>query len=319
MKIAYSPYELTGKTGFRNRHGALLQVQFDDGSIGYADCHPWTEVGDAFLEDQLRSAIQKKPTPLMQRSLHFARLDAQARAKGVSLFKGLAIPASHWFLPSLMHWDVADVNKAIQGGFPAIKIKIGDNFPEELIHLEKLLTTLPQHIKLRLDFNQKLSQDQFKSAFKALSRWHDRVEFYEDPFAFETNAWAEMQGKGAALACDKDAPQAIAQPYVAKILVLKPAILSEEPFLNVLGSPQRVVVTSYLDHPLGQLSAAYVAALCNQKAAGRLLPCGLMSHHAYQPNAFSEQLHAKGPVLQQPAGTGFGFDDLLKRQLWKKL
>lgn len=319
MKTSVSLYELAGKAGFRSRQGALLRVQFDDGLIGYADCHPWKELGAAPLEEQLRALAQNNHTPLIKRSLYFARLDAEARAKGVSLFKGLAIPASHWLVPNLTHCNFADVEAAIQRGFPALKIKIDEHIAEELPRLERLLATLPPQIKLRLDFNQKLSSDAFKGAFKAISRWHDRVEFYEDPFAFESSAWEEMQGRGAHLACDQHATKAIALPHVAKVLVLKPAVQAEDPFLHLLGTPQRVVITSCLDHPVGQLAAAYVAAECNRRVAGRMLTCGLMSHHAYQPNEFSAQLQAKGPVLQPPSGTGFGFDDLLKRQQWKSL
>jgi len=73
-------------------------------------------------------------------------------------------------------------------------------------------------------------------------------------------------------------------------------------------------VTSYMDHPVGQLFAAYVAA--KHATSSR---CGLVTHVLYEKNAFIEQLGIDGMRLVPPAGRGIGFDDLLERLPWKKL
>ena len=61
------------------RTGALLRVEFADEEIGYADCFPWPELGDAPLSAQLNSIKTGYLTPVTARSLYFASKDAQAR------------------------------------------------------------------------------------------------------------------------------------------------------------------------------------------------------------------------------------------------
>ena len=62
------------------RRGALIRV---DG--GFADVHPWPELGDAPLDEQLALLARGETTPLTRASLHWARVDADARARGVSI------------------------------------------------------------------------------------------------------------------------------------------------------------------------------------------------------------------------------------------
>ena len=45
--------------------------------------------------------------------------------------------------------------------------------------------------------------------------------------------------------------------------------------------------------------------------------CGLLSHTAYETNAFSERFQNNGPNFVVPKGSkGFGFDDLLQGLTW---
>ena len=74
-----------------------------------------------------------------------------------------------------------------------------------------------------------------------------------------------------------------------------------------------IVITSYMDHPMGQFGAAYFAAL---HPAPR---CGLFTHVLYEKNEFSERIVSDGARLLAPEGTGIGFDDLLEHLPWKRL
>jgi len=77
----------------------------------------------------------------------------------------------------------------------------------------------------------------------------------------------------------------------------------------------RVVVTSYLDHPIGQLGAAYAASVSKC-----LEPCGLLSHTAYKKNPFSERFQIVNErLVPDQSGTGIGYDDLLENMNWKRL
>jgi hypothetical protein len=82
---------LSGITRPGLREGALIR----DGD-GVADVHPWPELGDAPLDEQLVRLARGETPPLTARSLEFARIDKEARVRGESLFAGLQIPASHW-------------------------------------------------------------------------------------------------------------------------------------------------------------------------------------------------------------------------------
>lgn len=317
MKVSYSPYELTGRRGLTNRKGALLKVQFPDGLIGYADCSPVELWGDKKLSDQLQALKNKKYTSLVKRALHFARIDAEARHQKQNLFFGLKIPKSHYLIPSLLNWEETEIDQALEEGFAFFKVKLGKKLNEELVSLKTLLCYLQEkHAKLRLDFNLALSHLQFLKLFEEIKEWQNVIDFCEDPFPFVPDTWKEIQQTNISLACDYNSLEAISHPHAANYLVYKPATQEEQPFLK---SARQIVITSYLDHPLGQLAAAYVAAKMQQQMPDKINPCGLLSHHYYLSNSFSEQLHHHETQLIPPEGNGFGFDTLLQRQQWHEL
>lgn len=318
MKLFSSPYLLKSKTGQMDRKGALLKVVFEDDSTGYADCHPWTTNKDEDLENQLSLLSQGKTTRLTDRTLHFARLDATARAIGINLLDDLVIPKSHWFIPSILQYDEKEIQNQIDLGSLFFKAKVGNNWSEEFKQIQKLVKAHPQ-IKLRLDFNLKLSPIEFFSICDSLQSLGNALDYCEDPFPFEKTAWQEVQKRGIRLACDSQSQQAMDSPEAASIIVIKPAIQDEAIFLSSLKPTQKLVITSYLDHPLGQVAAAYIAGLCFEKAPNSLERCGLLSHYVYEPNPFSKMLMVKDASLLPVAGTGFGFDTLLAALDWKPL
>ena len=112
-----------------------------------------------------------------------------------------------------------------------------------------------------------------------------------------------------ALALDQGSERAIQKAASASYLIVKPAVQDETPFLAVTN--QKIVVTSYLDHPLGQMAAAYVAGRMNRVKPTSLVTCGLLSHSAYLKNPFSTALK-EGPDFAAPIGTGFGFNQQLE-------
>ncbi|MCU1228491.1 MAG: hypothetical protein JWO97_1375, partial [Acidobacteria bacterium] len=71
--IRYAPYELVARRALNaratelRRRGALIEV---DG--GYADVHPWSELGDAPLDEQLAMLARGETTSLTRASLRFA-------------------------------------------------------------------------------------------------------------------------------------------------------------------------------------------------------------------------------------------------------
>ena len=78
-----------------------------------------------------------------------------------------------------------------------------------------------------------------------------------------------------------------------------------------------------MDHPLGQVFAAYEAASAWGKFPEIVDVCGLVTHglfeHDTENREFFDALGLVQPQLQPPAGTGLGFDELLDSLRWEKL
>ncbi|HET7433188.1 MAG TPA: hypothetical protein VFN10_00600 [Thermoanaerobaculia bacterium] len=254
------------------RDGALLRV-----GNGFADVHPWPELGDAPLDEQLARLARGELTALTRASLQCAATDGAARERGMSLFEGLTIPLSHW--PGA---DPPD-------GFDTVKLKD--------------VTRIPDGVRVRLDFNGTLTGDEFL----ALDLPVERIDFVEDPCPYEVDVWRELRAeKDVRLAFDIGEPPA---ERAFDVLIHKPARIAEWPLFD-----GEVVVTSYMDHPLGQMHAAYVAATHDVSPR-----CGLFTHVLYEADAFLDAVRADGARLRPPEGTGLGFDELLARVPWKKL
>ena len=258
------------------REGALLRV-----GDGFADVHPWPELGDAPLDQQLALLARGETTPLTRASLRCASIDEDARRRGVSLFDGLTIPLSHW------------PGNDPPPGFDTVKLK--------------RVMDVPAHVRIRIDFNARLGAEEFLRIAETLP--HERIDFIEDPCPYDDDAWQMLRARtGLRLAYDIP-PTAGRQPPTAfDVLVHKPALRTEWPVHD------DVVVTSYMDHPVGQLFAAYVAATHDVNPR-----CGLMTHVLYEPDAFVERLERDGARLLPPHGTGLGFDDLLERLPWTSI
>jgi O-succinylbenzoate synthase len=103
-------------------------------------------------------------------------------------------------------------------------------------------------------------------------------------------------------------------------LVVKPAVIDPAAAMeHAWETGKRLVVTSCMDHAIGQMYAAWMAAGCEgflQELAG---DCGLLTHELFEPDPFFECLAREGDRLLPPEGTGLGFDDLIEGLPWKKL
>jgi O-succinylbenzoate synthase len=319
LKISYSSYELISRDSLNavsketTRKGALLKFSFTHELIGYADCHPWPELGDAALEMQLVMLTKGELTPITRSALEFARLDAKGRLDGKSSFvigsEDQKMPCSHFLVTNIMRWTPQDVSGIMDQGYTHLKIKLGRRIEEEVKKLHELF--LNTSLKLRLDFNERLTPSVFQTFLAQMEKMREQIDFIEDPFPFDPFKWSAFQDKGWTLACDRQVSAAYGRPEAARVIVFKPAVQPLEELLD--RKDQTCIVTSYLGHPLGQMVAAYAATLID--------PCsknvhGLLSHHAYFPNSFSLQLNGESPLFTSPAGPGFGFHEELESLDW---
>jgi O-succinylbenzoate synthase len=156
-------------------------------------------------------------------------------------------------------------------------------------------------VRIRIDFNARLTAEEFLGVAETLPK--ERIDFVEDPCPYDAAVWRRLRERtGLRLALDRFAGE-------ADVLVHKAALSADFPSFD-----GEIVVTSYMDHPVGQFFAAYVAA--THDVAPR---CGLMTHLLYEPDAFLERVRRDGARLLPPGGTGIGFDDLLERLPWTSI
>lgn len=291
--------------------GALIRV-----NGGYAAVHPWPEFGDAPLEVQLQKLAAGGSTSLLERALHCAAVDGEARRAGVSLFEGLEVPVSHYSwnqsLPTELQMSLLQ-----RQGFSALKVKGFANYGETSRFLDCCAKAMPQ-VKLRVDFNGCLDRFVFGKFIEFMHlRTYRQLDLVEDPFPYDATQWqAAREAWGVKLALDKGWQKGT-NGFDA--VVVKPARRDWRVVAQTLpGSP--LVLTSAMDHALGQVYAAYEAALCRQELGAQLSLCGLATHHLFDGDPFFERLDVQDGVLQVDRhGTGLGFDDVLEGLEWERL
>jgi len=293
----------------REFEGVLIQI---DG--GYGCIHPWPELGDPPLEKCLVDLAGARRWPIVRRAIRCAEYDREARRFEHSLFEEMEVPDSHATL-SLARAE--GVTRAVEAGFSVIKLKAGSNLTEEGKFLDAMSAEFP-NVKWRLDFNESLEPDAASSFLTGLAeKTRAAIDFVEDPCPYSDSAWAALHRQTRMrLAVDRESSPLSA---AAQVMVIKPAI--DEPFLlgeAALRNGQRVVMTSYMDHPLGQAFAAWEAARLGLQFPGLVGRCGLQTHHLFEPDAFTEMLGPWSPVFQPPPGNGLGFDDLLDALPWTR-
>lgn len=315
MNISYAPYELEANHSLSvtssalKREGVLLKVSFDSGIVGYADCHPWPEMGDLSLKQQIKKLAQGELTSLTRCALEFASLDAENRSQQKNVLMHQKIPSSHFLVTYIFDWTSQHVQQIIRQGYTHVKLKVGRCIDREVESMHALF--LNTSLKLRLDFNESLTSEAFRHFLQRIQKLRDIIDFIEDPFPFDSCEWAAIQNEGWTLACDRQVQNACHQPESARVLVVKPALQCFEEWRQWIH--QTRIVTSYLGHPLGQIAAAYVASQVDPSGS---LVHGLLSHHAYQPTHFSQCLSWQNPRFLLPPGNGFGFDQELNQLEW---
>ncbi|WP_411827432.1 hypothetical protein [Luteolibacter sp. AS25] len=315
-EVWISPYRLRSR-GFLNSistrrefHGVLIKV-----GEGYGCIHPWPELGDPTVEKCLEDLRGRRFWPIVRRAIRCAEFDHAARSREESLFEEMEVPRSHATVTGM---EEKEVSAAVEAGFDFIKLKAGEDFGKVTGFLEKMVAEHPK-LKWRIDFNESLEKSQADEFLGGLSGGVKlALDFVEDICPFSETAWAELWKKHRVmLAVDHESGP---HRKAAQVTVVKPAV--DEPFLLSEGAAmnsQRVVMTSYMDHPLGQAFAAWEAARTELLFPGLVGVCGLQTHHLFEKDEFTEQLGAWKPDFKIPNGTGLGFDDALAALPWMKL
>lgn len=210
------------------------------------------------------------------------------------------------------------MERAVESGFGTVKLKMGRDVGRELEFLGAMVEAWPK-LKWRLDFNERLEPEEADRFFGGMAaEWKMAVEFVEDPCPYSAGVWRELFRKHRVnLAVDREAGPDCPG---AGVVVVKPAL--DEPFPlgeGALRQMQRVVVTGYMEHPVGQAFAAWEAARLGLQFPGLVGVCGLQTHHLFEEDEFVEMLGPWSPEFRVPGGTGLGFDDQLEALPWTRL
>ncbi len=297
----------------RSFPGALIRR-----GAGVGCLHPWPEFGDAPLAEQLQSLQAGTPTTLAQLALDCAEWDGAARRAGVSLFDGLEIPASHYSW-SFGHASGPQIDRLLDEGWPALKAKGFANWGETRRFLEACEhATRGSSLRFRVDFNACLTPADFHKFIEFMPlRLYRALDFIEDPYPYDATAWQDSRERWSVrLALDKGWRKG---SDGFDRVVVKP---SRRDWREVAARHpgQTLVLTSAMDHPIGQLFAAYQAAKARAELGDRIDLCGLCTQHLFTGDPFLERVSSPGGRLQfDRSGGGLGFGDLIEKLPWRRL
>jgi len=298
--------------------GALIRVEHD-GVSGYGCLHPWVELGDLSLDELLLELKQGRVSRQVRCALHCAKIDREARSKDLSLYDGIKIPDSH----ATIAGGIDRVAIAVDEGFDTVKMKMGRDLEADILMVRDVHQAFPK-LRLRFDFNGVLGEDQVIEFVADLGVGvREQIDFLEDPTSLGEDVWEELRDKYAIkTAVDRNIGKASSSKLEFDYAILKPAVNRTDKLCDsALLNGRNVVITSYMDHPVGQCYAAYMAGLLDKKYLGLVNKrCGLMTHGLYEPDAFTDLLGKKSSEWKSPdGGTGLGFDGLLESLNWAKL
>lgn len=301
------------------RQGALLKVQWPNGNTGYSDIFPWPEFGDVSIEDQLKALEKGRLSSLVEQSIWLAKKDAANRKQNKNVFVGAAKVKNHFLVNDIVNFSDSQMKELRDVGFTTLKIKVGKSIDDEAKAVIRLLRQNP--ILVRLDFNAQTDFSQFERFLSHFGPSEKaRIEFVEDPIPWDVEAWKEA-AKFAPVALDLEYEKVGWEDSTEKppfsVVVLKPARQDMDKALRWVNKfGLKMVVTSSLDHPVGNAHACAIAAELKKFYPNALLDCGCLTMKAYRPNEFSTQIQAAGPYLKGIVGTGIGFNNLLEKIEW---
>lgn len=327
MKISYIQYEmdpiaeLNSKTNQNPRQGILLKIEWPGDLIGYSDLHPWPELGDLPLEQQLSDLRKGKISLQLEQSIWLARRDALARKSGISLWDQVPRIKNNFLISNVAYATDETIEKAKQAGFSTIKMKAGRDFEREMEFALKILKN--GNFMLRIDFNGSLQWQVYEKFFSTLEKAHRaRLDYVEDPFPYETEIYREARVLSR-VAVDRyfsqiDFDHREAPPVDQ--LILKPAIQDVDKFMTQVKKWSiPVTVTSYMDHPVGMVHSALIAGELKKKYDQLIGTSGCLHNYLYQKDLYHSAMTIQGPYIQKVGGKGIGFDFLFHQEPWAQV
>ena len=295
----------TARGLLKEREGALLRLQTDDGLIGWGDAAPLPEFG--ISEATARDFAEE-----------CAQLDLAAQRAGVNLATWLsAEPAAqsvavNAVLGSIFSLGPDTIANAIAAGFKILKLKVGlQPVADEIRQLHMLSSPLPPGIRWRLDANAAWSAVDARTFICATRQLP--VEGLEEPLREPSHhGLRELQAIAPfPLAIDESTHLLDRNFWPAppvQRLIIKPArcgglLASIELALRARAAKLEVIITSSLESACGLTACAHLAA-----AVAPLSTHGLASADWFSNDTGQPPVIENGQMLI-PKQPGIGFNN----------
>jgi O-succinylbenzoate synthase len=303
------------------RDGALLKLELPDGTCGYADLHPWPELGDENVSKQLEALKAERPTALTAQSLWMANRDAKARAQKTSLARTDVQIPNNFLLADLASLTPALLDEIAGKGYRCLKLKCGRDVKVE----SRAVNLLADRggFRLRLDFNGRGTRESLIQFLERVKPESDSfIDYVEDPASYDAELWKFLRRRWK-LGLDHEvlrAPWSLQEAPEADVLILKPARQNVEENVKIAfhwGMP--VTVTSSMDHPVGVMHAYVIAQELKKTHGEKILTAGCLTTQLYHQDLFSKDVKTEGPYLLPAKGFGIGFDQALAETTWQPI
>jgi len=327
MNLSIYPYclkpkisQINSQLNIKNKYGCLLKFSDEQKSI-YSDYHSQENFLDYSLFD-LKNFFSKnnlnklEQTAQWQQSVHLSKCMFEDQTKLLSTV------TSHYLIQDVQSFDNLKLLQLETLAYNRFKIKMGKSLRAETIALRKLIEKSDYKTKFRLDFNESIAKKEFIIWLeKNKDILQKKIDFIEDPIKWDVNQWLHLQDKykiNLALDMAVD-PLRLNVKELPNILVLKPAVQNIEALVDKFtNSDVNFVVTHYMDHPLGQLGANFLAQKLKHNLGDRILQCGLMGFDLFEKHEFSEiqfknQNFVPTKVFAKPC---WGLEFILKKINW---
>ena len=306
--IALRHATLSERTGF------LIRLT-DDGEEGWGEAAPlpgFSRETEAEALDSLRAIRQSGDVSKIALAAHpssvrfaveSALLDLQAQQEGKTMAKLLhPHPAPQLALNALVMTSgeeaVEEVNRLIEAGYRAVKLKVGRGRVEDDIRtVQSIQRGLLEDAGLRLDANQAWS---FKQALRfAASIDLEAIEYLEEPLADSPRLGELVETTGMPVALDESLVGLragdLADHSYTQAIVLKPSIGGGLNWAVQMAEKARElgmtpVMSNAFESGVGLRAHVALAA------AWAPFPAGLSTYRCFAEDVFSERLPLDGPV-----------------------
>ncbi|WP_353633814.1 enolase C-terminal domain-like protein [Halobacterium sp. NMX12-1] len=293
-----------------------------NGGVGEATPLPdWTEPLDA-CERALEAADDAdnwddalaacEDAPAARHAVSLAKLDAEARDKGVSLTRSLAddpvesVPVNATVGDGSIEATAAEARAAVERGFETVKLKVGARSVEA--DTERLRAVNDEtDATLRADANSAWTREQARKAFDAFADFD--IEYVEQPLPAEDLAGhADLRGGETDVALDESLTEhALADALdAADYVVLKPMALGGvDRALDAARAARDAgvepVVTTTVDAVVARTAAVHLAAAIPDVPA-----CGLATADRLADDLAADPALVEDGRIRVPEAPGHG-------------